>query len=72
LDHVPRFSPPNDAHIKLSLSLANGLFSGSLRLDGSAEATPFSGALLPAENRAGGNFRLPSGESEAVRIEAAP
>jgi hypothetical protein len=72
LDHVPRFSPPNDAHIKLSLSLANGFFSGSFRLDGAAEATSFSGALLPAENRAGGIFRQSNGESDAVRIEAAP
>ena len=71
-DHVPRFLPPNDAHIKLSLSLANGLFTGSFRLEGADEITTFSGALLPSENRAGGFFRQPNGESEAVRIEAAP
>jgi hypothetical protein len=71
-DHVPRFSPPNNAQINLSLSLANGLFTGSFRLEGANETTTFSGALLPAESRAGGIFRQSNGESAAVRIEAAP
>ena len=56
----------------MRLSLASGLFTGSFRLEGADEMTTFSGALLPAENRAGGIFRQSNGESEAVRIEAAP
>jgi hypothetical protein len=45
------------------------LFSGTFRLEGEDKTTTFSGAWLPAENRAGGIFRQSNGESEAVRID---
>jgi len=70
-DNQPRFADPNSARFKLEFSFESGLFSGTFRAPDSDNPTTFSGALLPAENRGGGLFRLGPGATGSVRLESA-